>query len=161
MGSTPDYLEPKKKRALRLKSAQYQIIQGILCRKNYDGVFLRCLEKRDAEKVLLNSMMDQLVDTMVETPLLTKSSEMDTTGPLYSRTLMHMQGNASSAKCQLGEKKGFLPLTTCDHRIPLSTVGDGHDRGDQSQLIPNAQIHLDNYRLFHQMERSNPLEYYQ
>jgi hypothetical protein len=51
-GSTPHYLDPKKKRALRLKSTQYQLIQGILCKKNYDGVFLRCLEKRDAEKIL-------------------------------------------------------------------------------------------------------------
>jgi hypothetical protein len=51
-GSAPHYLDPKKKRSLRLKSAQYQLIQGMLCRKNYDGVFLRCLETRDAEKVL-------------------------------------------------------------------------------------------------------------
>jgi len=50
--STPNYLDPKKKRALRLKSTKYKLIQGILCRKNYDGVFLRCLEKRCAEKFL-------------------------------------------------------------------------------------------------------------
>jgi hypothetical protein len=51
-GSAPHYVDPKKKRALRLKSTQYQLIQGILCRKNYDGVFFRCTEKKDAEKVL-------------------------------------------------------------------------------------------------------------
>jgi hypothetical protein len=51
-GLNPPYLDPKKKRDLRLKSAQYQLIHGILCRKNYDGIFLRFLEKRDVEKVL-------------------------------------------------------------------------------------------------------------
>jgi hypothetical protein len=51
-GSAPHYMEQKNKRALRLKSTQYQLIQGILCRRNYDGVYLRCLEKEDANKVL-------------------------------------------------------------------------------------------------------------
>jgi hypothetical protein len=50
-GLSPHYLDPQKKRALRLKSAQYQLIHGILCRKNYNGVFLTCLVKRDVEKV--------------------------------------------------------------------------------------------------------------
>jgi hypothetical protein len=51
-GTTPHYMEPKKKRYLILKSTQYQLIQGMLCRKNYDGVYLRCLEKEDVDKVL-------------------------------------------------------------------------------------------------------------
>jgi hypothetical protein len=51
-GSDSTLSGPQKEKDLRLKSAQYQLIQGILCRKNYDGVFLRCLEKRDVEKVL-------------------------------------------------------------------------------------------------------------
>ena len=32
--------------------ASYQIIEGVLFRKNYDGVFLRCLEHEDASKVV-------------------------------------------------------------------------------------------------------------
>jgi len=51
-GLGPHYLEPNKKISLRLKSTQYQIIQGMLCMKNYDCVLLRCLEKRDVENVL-------------------------------------------------------------------------------------------------------------
>jgi hypothetical protein len=51
-GSSPQYMEPKKKRSLRLKSTQYHLTQGILFKNNYDGVFLRCLEKDDAQKVL-------------------------------------------------------------------------------------------------------------
>ena len=39
-------------RALRLKSASYQIVEGVLFRKNYDEVLLRCLEKEDATKVM-------------------------------------------------------------------------------------------------------------
>ena len=37
---------------MRLKSAGYQIIDGILFRNNYDGVLLICLEKEDAKKVI-------------------------------------------------------------------------------------------------------------
>ena len=37
---------------MRLKSAAYQIIDGILFKKNYDGVLLRCLEKEDAKRVI-------------------------------------------------------------------------------------------------------------
>jgi hypothetical protein len=99
-GSTPHYLDPKKKRALRLKSTQYQLIQGILCRKNYDGVFLRCLEKRDIEKFCPSSMMDLQEDITVEILLHTKSSELDITSPLYSNIPMRMQGDANNVKSQ-------------------------------------------------------------
>ena len=37
---------------MRLKSSQYQIIDGVLFRHNYDKVLLRCLEKDDAEHIL-------------------------------------------------------------------------------------------------------------
>ena len=48
----PEHWNSKKQRALRLKSATYQIVDGILFRKIYDGVLLRCLEKEDAKKVI-------------------------------------------------------------------------------------------------------------
>ena len=35
-----------------MKSTSYQIINEVLFRKNYDGVFLRCLEQEDAFKVV-------------------------------------------------------------------------------------------------------------
>ena len=35
-----------------LISSSYQIVEGILFRKNYDGVLLICLEKEDANKVI-------------------------------------------------------------------------------------------------------------
>ena len=51
-GSSPNHLDARKKRALRLKSAQYQLIDGVLFRQNYDQVLLRCLEKDDVEHIL-------------------------------------------------------------------------------------------------------------
>ena len=51
-GSAPDHLDPKKKRAVRLKSAPYQLINNVLFRKNADGVLLRCLEKEESDLVL-------------------------------------------------------------------------------------------------------------
>jgi hypothetical protein len=51
-GSAPHYLDPKNRRALRLKYASFQLINDVLFRKNFDGVLMRCLEKEEAEKVL-------------------------------------------------------------------------------------------------------------
>ena len=43
-GYFPKHWSSKQRRALHLKSASYQIIDGVLFRNNYDGVFLRCLD---------------------------------------------------------------------------------------------------------------------
>ena len=51
-GSRPNHLGPHKKRDLRLKYSQYQLIDGVLFRQNYDQFLLRCLEKDDAEHIL-------------------------------------------------------------------------------------------------------------
>ena len=47
-GLLPEHWNSKQRRALRLKSASYQIVEGILFRKN----LLRFLEKEDAKKVM-------------------------------------------------------------------------------------------------------------
>ena len=54
MGLLLEHWNSKQRRALCLKSASYQIIEGILFRKNYDGVLLRCLEKEDEKKVMID-----------------------------------------------------------------------------------------------------------
>eukprot|EP00253_Pinus_taeda_P014823 PITA_14823 len=51
-GYAPSYLDYIKKRALILKAKQYQLINDILFRINYDYVLFRCLEKSKANKVL-------------------------------------------------------------------------------------------------------------
>eukprot|EP00253_Pinus_taeda_P027427 PITA_27427 len=51
-GYAPSNLDHTKKRALRLKAKQYQLMNDVLFRINYDFVLLRCLEKFEAEKVL-------------------------------------------------------------------------------------------------------------
>ena len=51
-GYAPSNLDYKKKRALRLKAKQYQLVNDVLFKLNYDSILLRCLEKSKAEKVL-------------------------------------------------------------------------------------------------------------
>ena len=51
-GRRPSHLHARKRRSLRLKSAQYQLINGVLFHQNYDNVLLRYLEKDDADQVL-------------------------------------------------------------------------------------------------------------
>jgi len=48
----PVELDSKNKRALRLKENQYQLVNGILFRNNYNFVLLGFLEKSKAKKVL-------------------------------------------------------------------------------------------------------------
>jgi hypothetical protein len=45
-------VNPKERRALRLKSAPYCLINSVLFHVNYDGVLLGCLKCEDANKVL-------------------------------------------------------------------------------------------------------------
>jgi hypothetical protein len=52
-GSAPRYLDPAKRRALRLNSTSFHLVNGILFRQNFNGVLMRCLEKDEAEKFLL------------------------------------------------------------------------------------------------------------
>ena len=54
-GTALAYLEPRKRRALRLKSTPYLLIDNILFRRNLDGILLRCLDK-DETKVILKEL---------------------------------------------------------------------------------------------------------
>ena len=51
-GYAPSNLSYNNKCALRLKSKNYEIIDDVLFRRNYDSILLRCLEKTEAKKVL-------------------------------------------------------------------------------------------------------------
>jgi hypothetical protein len=51
--SAPHHLDPTKRRALRLKSSSFHLVNGVLFHQNFDGILMRCLEKDEAEKVLL------------------------------------------------------------------------------------------------------------
>ena len=51
-GYAPPNLSYKNKRAIRLKTKNFTIIDDVLFRQNYDSILLRCLEKPEAQKVL-------------------------------------------------------------------------------------------------------------
>jgi hypothetical protein len=52
-GPAPRHLDPTKRRALILNSTSFHLVNGILFHQNFDGILMRCLEKDEAEKVLL------------------------------------------------------------------------------------------------------------
>jgi hypothetical protein len=51
-GSSPHHLDPKKRRALRLKSSPYQLLNGVLFRKTFDEILMHCLARDEVDKVL-------------------------------------------------------------------------------------------------------------
>jgi len=57
---TQKLLNDKQKRVLRLKFSHYQLVHGVLFRKNYDGELLQRLEKPNVDK-FLKDMHDGLV----------------------------------------------------------------------------------------------------
>jgi hypothetical protein len=52
-GSAPRHLNPTKRRALRLKSSSFHLVNGILFRQSFDDILMCCLEKDKAKKVFL------------------------------------------------------------------------------------------------------------
>ena len=51
-GSAPCHLDPKKRRALRLKSTPYQLVNGVLFRNFFYEIPMRYLARDEADKVL-------------------------------------------------------------------------------------------------------------
>jgi hypothetical protein len=51
-GTCPENLNPRERRALRLNSAQYRLINSVLFRISFDRVLFICLEREDADKFL-------------------------------------------------------------------------------------------------------------
>ena len=47
------HLDARKRRALRLKATQYQMIDWVLFQQNYDNVLVRCLEKDDVDHIII------------------------------------------------------------------------------------------------------------
>jgi hypothetical protein len=50
--SAPRHLDPKNRRALRLKSTPYQLVNGVLFGKFFDEILMRCLARDEIDKVL-------------------------------------------------------------------------------------------------------------
>jgi hypothetical protein len=59
-GTSPRNLDPKNRRELRLISTSFQLINDILFQKHFAGVFLRCLEKEESERVLAELHSDDV-----------------------------------------------------------------------------------------------------
>ena len=51
-GNALEHLDSRSKRALRLRSAPYQLIDNILFKNNFEGVLLRFLERNEFDSVL-------------------------------------------------------------------------------------------------------------
>jgi hypothetical protein len=58
-GSAPRHLDPTKIISLRLKSASFHLVNGILFRQNFDGILMHCLEKDEAEKGFLELLIGE------------------------------------------------------------------------------------------------------
>jgi len=86
--TTPRNIDPRNRRALRLRFASFQLINDVLFRKNFDGVFMRCLEKEESEKVLAKLHSGDAGGHLVETQLPTKYLGLVTIGLHYLNMVM-------------------------------------------------------------------------
>jgi hypothetical protein len=51
-GSYPEGADKKDRRALRLVATQYIICGGVLYRRSYEGIHLRCVDEVEAERLI-------------------------------------------------------------------------------------------------------------
>ena len=86
-----EHWKSKQRRELCLKSESYQIMDGVLFRKNYDGVFLRCLEREDASKIVKELHDRPVRGRILGIPQLTRYLKPDITGQLCLNIPMPMQ----------------------------------------------------------------------
>jgi hypothetical protein len=93
-GSAPRHLDPKKRRALRLKSAPFQLVNDVLFHKNFDSVLMRCLERDEAEKVLSELHAGEAGGNFGGDTTAHKVLRLGTIGPHCSKMPMHYVVNA-------------------------------------------------------------------
>eukprot|EP00253_Pinus_taeda_P013331 PITA_13331 len=123
-GYAPSYLDHTKKRALRLKAKQYQLINDILFRMNYDSVLLRCLEKSEANKVL-----QELHDGPVGGHYTGDATAHKILRAGYYWPTLFKDSHNYVRKCQVyettagGQKKPSLPLQLVNIDQPFSQWG--------------------------------------
>jgi hypothetical protein len=55
-GTNPKHIDPKRRRALRLKYEPFQLINDVFFRKCFDGVLLCCLEMEESKKKVLTEL---------------------------------------------------------------------------------------------------------
>ena len=119
--SSLNHLDARKKRALRLKSTQYQLIDGVLFRQNYDKVLLKCLEKYDVKHILIR---------LHDGPTGGHFSEETTAHKVlragYYWTTLFKDADAHARKCQICQVNEMPNLSSeCGQRkktsIPTST----------------------------------------
>jgi len=86
--TTPQDIDPKNSRVLRLRFVSFQLINDVLFRKNFDGVFLRCLEKEESKKVLAELHSSDVGGHFGGDTTAPKYLGMVTISPHYLRMLM-------------------------------------------------------------------------
>jgi len=47
-------MKSSQRRALKIKAQKYMVQRGLLFKKNHEGIYLRCLNRDEADKVLLD-----------------------------------------------------------------------------------------------------------
>eukprot|EP00253_Pinus_taeda_P013364 PITA_13364 len=123
-GYAPSHLDHTRKRALRLKAKQYQLINDILFRINYDFVLLRCLEKSEAEKVL-----EELHDGPVGGHYAGDATAHKILRAGYYWPTLFKDSHSYVRKCQVfqttsgRQKKPSLPLQPVNIEQPFSQWG--------------------------------------
>jgi hypothetical protein len=97
-GYAPLYLEPRNRRTLGIKYAQYQLVNGILFRKKFDNFILRCLEKYDAYFFLSELHDGPAIGHFGGDTIAHKVLKEGVIGPLCSRILLHTKESRREKK---------------------------------------------------------------
>jgi len=127
-----------------------------LFRQNYDYVLLRCLEKSDTDTVLID-LYDGIAGGNFSRDII--SHKILQAG--YYWTTLLKDAHTYVRKCKVfqtsvgREKKTFIPITACEDRWTIWTMGIGHHWRDNPKFFTVTHIYIDNNWLFHEVDRGH------
>jgi hypothetical protein len=134
-GTCSENLNPRERRALKLKYSQYRLINSVLFCINYDGLLLICLEHDDEKKVLR-----ELHDGPAGGHYAGETMAHKILRVGYYRPTLFIYSHSYSSKCkscQLSvgrEKRAVIPL----HLVTISRPFEQWGIDVIGQITPNS-----------------------
>jgi hypothetical protein len=144
-------------RALKLKAVRYCLIDQTLYWKDPLGVFLRCLDPQEAQKVTFDFHSRPLQ----RSSFLEDHSPQDTPSwvllaHFIPRCLQGDQSLHQMSKVLRKKTAQIAAIEAYSISSPFSAVGVGLHWRNSSSLKWSTQMDSDSNRLFHQVDRSCP-----
>lgn len=153
----PYDLPHNKRRFYMLQNNGYQLVEGILFKRNYDRVLLHCVNKQQAKRIL-----HEFHNGLVRGHFLAQTTAIKVTHARYYWPSLFNDSHSlvrECKECQLyvgKHRNATMPLRP----IVVDEMGIEFYRNDQPDIYCRSQMDSHCNKLFHQVDRGTPLKKY-